>query len=85
MSKITINAILAVLRLAISLIAKVIRLLYSVSDLVDDGCINNSVSRPDWMLTLSSLISSLETIGLHASNIEDEVYKTSTPITNVKD
>lgn len=85
MSKITINAILAVLRLALALIAKVIRLLYSVSDLVDDGCINASVSRPDWMVTLASVISSLETIGMHASNIEDEVYKTSIPPTNVKD
>lgn len=85
MSKITINAILAVLRLALALIAKVIRLLYSVADLVDDGCINASVSRPDWMLTLMSVISSLETIGLHASNIEDEVYKSSIPSTNVKD
>lgn len=85
MSKITINAILAVLRLALALIAKVIRLLYSVSDLVDDGCINASVSRPDWMVTLASVISSLETIGMHTSSIEDEVYKTSIPSTNVKD
>ena len=85
MSKITINAILVVLRLGLALIAKSIRLFYSVADLVDDGCINASASRPDWMVTLMSVISSLEAIGLHASNIEDEVYKSSISSTNGKD
>ena len=40
MSKITINTILAVLRLVMTLVAKCIRLVYSIMDIVDDGCIN---------------------------------------------
>lgn len=84
MSKITINAILAVLRLALSLIGKVIRLLYSVSDLVDDGCINNSVPRPDWMLSLVSVISTLENLQINTSMVEDDVYKSLNDSTNVK-
>lgn len=75
MSKITVNAVLTVLRLVVSLTGKCIRLLYSIADLVDDGCINASVSRPDWMITLKSAISTLETLLGHFSSVEDEVYK----------
>lgn len=84
MSKITINAILTVLRLALSLISKVIRLLYSVSDLVDDGCLNNSVSRPDWMVSLCSVINTLENLQVHTSMVEDDVYKSLNDSTNGK-
>lgn len=75
MSKITINAVLAVLRLALSLVGKVIRLLYSVSDLTDDGCLNASIPRPDWMLTLSSVINSFETLSGHIVAVEEEVSR----------
>lgn len=75
MSKITINAVLTVLRLALCLCGKVIRLLYSVSDLVDDGCLNASVPRPDWMVSIASVISTFENLSLHMSSVEDEVYK----------
>lgn len=85
MSKITINAILVVLRLVLSLIAKCIRLLYSVSDLVDDGCLNNSASRPDWMVNLSFVIETLESLRVHTSSIQEEVSETSIPFPDVKD
>lgn len=75
MSKITVNAVLTVLRLVVSLTSKCIRLLYSIADLVDDGCLNASVSRPDWMLTLRSALSTFETMLGHLSSVEDEVYK----------
>lgn len=74
MSKITVNAVLTVLRLAVGLTGKVIRLLYTISDLVDDGCINASVTRPDWMITLNSVLSSLEGLISHLRGVEDEVY-----------
>lgn len=74
MSKITVNAVLTVLRLAVGLTAKVIRLLYTISDLVDDGCINASVTRPDWMITLNSVLSSLEGLIGHLRGVEDDVY-----------
>lgn len=74
MSKITVNAVLTVLRLVVSLTTKCIRLIYSIMDLVDDGCINASVTRPDWMITLSSVLDSFQQLSGHLSTIEDEVY-----------
>lgn len=78
MSKITINAVLSCLRLVLSLFAKCIRVLYAVMDLADDGCINASLPRPDWMVSVQSVISSLESLGSHISSVEDDVYKSST-------
>lgn len=75
MSKITVNAVLTVIRLLASLLSKCIRLGYAVCDLVDDGCINASVPRPDWVVAVNSLISTLENLACHTSQIEDEVYK----------
>lgn len=77
MGKITINAVLTMLRLCASLVSKLIRICYAVMDLVDDGCINASIARPDWMITLSSVINALESISGHVSSMEDEVYKSS--------
>lgn len=73
MSKITVNAALAVLRLVLVLVAKSIRLIYSVMDLVDDGCLNASVPRPDWMFTLSSVLSTFESMSGHLAGIESEL------------
>lgn len=73
MSKITVNAVLTVLRLAVVLTAKVIRLLYAICDLVDDGCLNASVSRPDWLITLKTVLSSLESLNGHLCGVESEV------------
>lgn len=85
MSKITINAVLTVLRLVVAFLGKCVRLLYTVIDLVDDGCINASVSRPDWVITLASVIDTLESLQVHASNIEDDVYKSLSVPGNVKE
>lgn len=73
MSKITLNAVLTVLRLVINLTLKAVRLIYSVMDLVDDGCINASVVRPDWMNALCSVASTFESLGGQLSSIEDQV------------
>lgn len=75
MSKITVNAVLTVLRLVVSLTSKCIRLLYSISDLVDDGCINASVIRPDWMVSLMSVLGNLESLIGHMRVIEEEVSR----------
>ena len=74
MSKLTINVVLQVLRLVIACVAKAIRLIYSIQDIVDDGCLNASVPRPDWMITLQSALTSLQTLSGHLSSVEDEVY-----------
>lgn len=75
MSKITISAVLTVLRLIISLLLKVVRLGYSIVDLVDDGCLNNSVERPQWLSTVISAINSAEDVLSHLNAVEDEVYQ----------
>lgn len=74
MSKITINAILTVICLVASLLSKCIRLIYAAIDLCDDGCINNSVARPDWVVTLQQVLTTLEQLSCHVSGVEDEVY-----------
>lgn len=77
MPKITINAILTVLRLVMSLVTKCIRLVYGIIDLTDDGCLNNSVPRPDWMQVLVSAINTLESLGGELSSVEDSIYQDS--------
>ena len=73
MSKITISAVLVVLRLSISFLAKVVRLIYTIIDLVDDGVVNQSAERPEWMQLLASAISNVEDIIGHFTSIEDEL------------
>lgn len=75
MSKITINAIVTVLRLALALCGKIVRLLYVVSDLVDDGCLNASVSPPDWVITLRSAISSMQSLSEHVFSVTEQAEK----------
>lgn len=77
MSKITISAVLTCLRLVIGFVSKVIRLIYTIIDLVDDGCINASVARPDWMDVLVRAIDSLENLGTSLSDVEDTIYHES--------
>ena len=75
MSKITINAVLTVLRLVMFSITKACRLIYAIMDLVDDGCINASVPRPDWMIVLTRALESMQTISTDLSRVEDEVQQ----------
>lgn len=71
MPKITISAVLFVLRLAVKLTDKLIRLVYTIMDLVDDGCLNSSSPRPDWMLMLTAAISTLSSLGSDFTKIEN--------------
>lgn len=73
MSKVTISAILAVLRLVLNLISKAVRLVYSIIDLCDDGCINNSVPRPDWVSSLLAVIDTLESVGSEMVSVESKI------------
>lgn len=77
MSKITINAVLTLLRLVIAIVSKSIRVIYAITDLVDDGCINNSVPRPNWMSVLSQALTSLQSVGSSLVSIEEDVYHES--------
>lgn len=73
MSKVTISAILAVVRLVLNLISKAVRMIYTVIDLCDDGCINNSVTRPAWVESLFAVISTLEGIGSELTSVETQI------------
>ena len=73
MSKITLNAALALLRFTLNLIPKVIRILYSIIDLVDDGCLNASVPRPSWMVTISHVIDQLTAVGSDLTSVESQI------------
>lgn len=73
MSKITISAVLTILRLALTFLAKSVNLIYTIIDLVDDGCRNNSVEQPEWVKILATAIDSIQNVVAHFSGIEDEL------------
>ena len=73
MSKITLSAVLTLLRLGIVLVNKVVRLVYSIIDLCDDGIINQSAERPAWYDRVVAVIGALEESATSLSSIEDEI------------
>lgn len=73
MSKITLSAILTLIRLAIVLLSKGVRLVYTIIDLVDDGVINQSAERPEWYENTIHVISLLEDATSSLSGIEDSI------------
>lgn len=73
MSKFTINAAIALLRFALNLIPKVVRIIYAIIDLVDDGCLNASVARPAWMATLSNVCDTLTAVGSDLTQVETQI------------
>lgn len=73
MSKITLSAILTLIRLGIVLIGKGVRLVYTIIDLVDDGVVNQSAEKPSWYDKAVSIIGSLEDCASNLSSIEDEI------------
>lgn len=73
MSKFTLNAAIALLRFALNLIPKVIRIIYAIIDLVDDGCLNSSVARPAWMATLSNVCDTLTAVGSDLTQVETQI------------
>lgn len=73
MSKITLQAVLALIRLAIVLLSKGVRLVYSVIDLCDDGIINQSAERPSWYERVVRVVSLLEDATSSLSGIEDSI------------
>lgn len=73
MSKITLSAILTLIRLVIVLISKGVRLVYSIIDLCDDGIINQSAEKPAWYDKAVSVIGALEESAHVLSSIEDDI------------
>lgn len=73
MSKITLSAILTLIRLAIVLLNKGSRLIYSILDLCDDGIINQSYERPAWYEHVVRVLSLLDDATSSLSNLEDSM------------
>lgn len=73
MSKITLSAILTLIRLGIVLIGKGVRLVYTIIDLCDDGIVNQSADKPAWYDRAIQVINSLEESAHVLSSIEDEI------------
>lgn len=73
MSQITLSAILTLIRLAIVLLSKGARLVYSVVDLCDDGIINQSYEKPAWYAHIIRVITLLEDATSSLSNLEDNL------------
>lgn len=73
MPKITVSAILTLIRLAIVLLSKGARLIYSVIDLCDDGIINQSYEKPDWYQHVIRVLTLLEDATASLSNLEDNL------------
>lgn len=73
MSKVTLSAVLTLIRLAIVLLSKGIRLVYSVIDLCDDGMVNQSAEKPAWYDHAIRVISLLEESTSSLSSIEDDI------------
>ena len=73
MSKITLSAVLTLIRLAIVLLGKGVRLVYSVIDLCDDGIVNQSAEKPAWYEHAVRVISLLEDASSSLSGIEDSI------------
>lgn len=73
MSKITISAILTIIRIVLTLGEKLIRGLYMIIDICDDGVINSSIPKPEWYEKVVSVISNIE-FALHSvSEVSDEL------------
>lgn len=73
MSKFTVSAVLAILRVLAGVLSRANRLIYAVLDIIDDGCLNGSASRPEWFGILESAISTIESLLSHVFSIENKL------------
>lgn len=73
MSKITLSAILTIIRVAITLLSKGSRLVYSILDICDDGMINQSYEKPEWYEHITRVLMLLEDATGSLSNLEDNL------------
>lgn len=60
MSRPVFQIILTLIRLAINVLGKGCRLLYTVLDVVDDGVSNGSVTSPEWFTKVREIVEYLE-------------------------
>lgn len=79
MSKITLSAILTIIRIVLTLGEKLVRGIYTIVDICDDGIVNSSVDKPVWYDSLIRVIGNIE-LSLHdISNVADQISGVASP------
>lgn len=82
MSKITLSAVLTIIRIVLTLGEKIVRSLYTVLDICDDGVINDSIQRPEWydvvVRTINNLELALKDVGSVSDQMRDGILKENT-------
>lgn len=78
MSKTIISVVLRLIAFALSALPKAVNSIVALVDLVDDGCINNSVTRPDWVTDLLDIVEQINSVGSSLLRIQSKVRETPT-------
>lgn len=73
MSKITLSAVLTIIRIVLTLGEKIVRSLYTVLDICDDGVINDSIQRPEWYESVVRIINNLELALKDVGSVSDQM------------
>lgn len=73
MSKFTVSAVLAILRVLVGVLRRASRLVYAVLDVIDDGCLNGSAARPEWYGVLESALSTLDSLLSGVCEVENKL------------
>lgn len=60
MSKITISTVLTIIRIVLTLGEKLVRLIYTIIDICDDGIVNFSFDKPAWYDSLVRVIGNIQ-------------------------
>ena len=78
MSKTIISVVLRLIAFAIAVLPKALNSIFALVDLVDDGCINNSVTRPEWVSDLISIADRISSVCSDLVDVQDKVRETPT-------
>lgn len=78
MSKSIISIVLRLIAFALAVLPKAVNSILALIDLVDDGCINNSVTRPEWVSDLLEIVDQINSVGSSLVQIQSKVRETPT-------
>lgn len=78
MSKSIISIVLRLIAFALAVLPKAVNSILALVDLVDDGCINNSVTRPEWVSDLLEIVEQINSVGSSLIQVQSKVRETPT-------
>lgn len=73
MPKLTLSIVRMLLSLVLKSFEKVVALIISIIDLVDDGVVNNSYECPKWLDKMRAILHICKDVIDHLTDIEDEI------------